>query len=132
MRHLGEAIAAPLFGWIADRVGARKIFVAAAILTMIGFVFVALGFTVFGALVMLLFRGALASLGPAVIAQSLTEDEDVVGPLARMQAWRDLGAACGPLATGFLLTLVSAELQHGAVAVALAGGLIFWMLAPPK
>jgi hypothetical protein len=39
-----------------------------------------------------------------------------------MQAWRDLGAAFGPLATGFLLTTVSAEIQHGAIAIALAGG----------
>jgi len=132
MRHLGEAMAAPLFGWIADRVGARNVFVAAAALTMIGFICVALGFTVFGALMMLLFRGALASLGPAVITQSLGADEEAVGPLARMQAWRDLGAACGPLATGFLLTVVSAELQHAAVAVALAGGLLFWMLTPAK
>jgi MFS family permease len=132
MRHLGEAIAAPLFGWIADRVGARKVFVSAAVLTTIGFVCVALGLTVFGALVMLLFRGALASLGPAVITQSLGEEDDAIGPLARMQAWRDLGAAFGPLVTGFLLTFVSAEFQHGAVAVALAGGLLFWMLSPPK
>ncbi len=132
MRHFGEAIAAPLFGWIADRFGARRIFVLAAALTMLGFVGVALGFTVFGALVMLLFRGALASLGPAVIAQSLDADEHAVGPLARMQAWRDLGAACGPLVTGFLLTFVSAELQHAAVAVALAAGLLYWMLSSTK
>ena len=95
---------------------------------MLGFVCVALGFTVSGALVMLLFRGALASLGPAVIAQSLAADEQAVGPLARMQAWRDLGAACGPLLTGFLLAYASAEFQHGAVAVALAAGLFYWML----
>ncbi|MFY0612085.1 MAG: MFS transporter [Hyphomicrobiaceae bacterium] len=132
MRHLGEAVAAPLFGWIADRMGARKVFVAAAVLTMVGFVCVALGLTVFGALVMLLFRGALASLGPAVIAQSLAQDEDAVGPLARMQAWRDLGAAFGPLATGFLLTVISAEVQHGAVAIAMAAGLVYWMLASKK
>ena len=86
MRHFGEAIAAPLFGWIADRIGARKVFVSAAILTMFGFVGVALALTIAGALVMLLFRGALASLGPAVIAQSLGEDDDAIGPLARMQA----------------------------------------------
>lgn len=129
MRHFGEAIAAPLFGWIADRFGARKVFVAAALLTTLGFVSVALGLTVFGALVMLLFRGALASLGPAVIAQSIAADEEAIGPLARMQAWRDFGAACGPLATGFLLTLLSPEIQHAAVAVALAAGLVYWMLA---
>lgn len=132
IRHIGEAVAAPLFGWIADRLGARRMFVASTGLTMIGFVFVATGFTVVGALIMLLFRGALASLGPAVIIQSLDRQDDPIGPLARMQAWRDLGAACGPLATGFLLTVVSAELQHGAVAIAIAGGLVFWMLAPSK
>ncbi len=129
MRHFGEAIAAPLFGWIADRVGARKVFFAAAVLTTLGFVGVALGLTVLGALVMLLFRGALASLGPAVIAQSIAATDDAIGPLARMQAWRDFGAACGPLATGFLLTMVSAELQHGAMAIALALGLLYAMSA---
>jgi len=128
MRHFGEAIAAPLFGWIADRVGAHRVFGMAALLTMLGFVGVAVGLTVMGALVMLLFRGALASLGPAVIAQSLDDDEDVLGPLARMQTWRDIGASCGPLATGFLLTVVSAEIQHAMVAVALAAGLLYWIL----
>ena len=132
MRHFGEAIAAPLFGWIADRFGARRVFVAAAILTMLGFVFVAIGLTVLGALIMLLFRGALASLGPAVITQSLAEEEEAIGPLARMQAWRDFGAACGPLATGFLLTVVSAELQHAAMAGAIAMGLLYWGFASEK
>ena len=126
IRHFGEAIAAPLFGWIADHLGARKVFVLAAFLTMLGFIGVAIGYTVAGALVMLLFRGALASLGPAVIAQSLSADEDALGPLAGMQTWRDIGASCGPLATGFLLTVVSAEVQHAMVAVAMAGGLLYW------
>ena len=130
MRHFGEAIAAPLFGWFADRMGARKVFIASSVLTMIGFICVAVGATVIGALVMLLFRGALASLGPAVIVQSLARDSDAIGPLARMQAWRDLGAACGPLATGFLLAVASAEVQHAAVAIALAGALLYWLLTP--
>lgn len=132
MRHFGEAIAAPLFGWIADHLGARRVFVGAAILTMCGFALVAGGLTVIGALIMLLFRGALASLGPAVIAQSLEVGADVLGPLARMQAWRDLGAACGPLVTGVLLAYVSAELQHGLVACALGAGIAYWALARPN
>jgi len=126
LRHFGEAIGAPLFGWIADRYGARSVFVVAAIMTMMGFVLVALGITIIGAIVMLVFRGALASLGPAVIAQSLSADEDAIGPLARMQAWRDLGAACGPVATGFLLSILSAELQHAFVAMFLGAGLLYW------
>jgi MFS family permease len=120
MRHFGEAIAAPLFGWIADRFGARRVFVAAAALTMLGFIGVASGFVVIGALVMLLFRGALAY------------DEDAIGPLARMQAWRDFGAACGPLATGFLLAVVSPEIQLAAVAAAMAGGLAYWLLTTSR
>ena len=132
MRHFGEAIAAPLFGWLADRAGARGVFITSSILTMVGFVCVAIGFTIAGALVMLLFRGALASLGPAVIVQSLDKEADVIGPLARMQAWRDLGAACGPLATGFLLSVASAELQHGAVAIALLLSLAHWMVVSIK
>jgi MFS family permease len=129
MRHFGEAIAAPLFGWIADRFGARRVFIWAAALTMIGFILVAIEATSIGALIMLLFRGALASLGPAVITQSLDDDEEAIGPLARMQAWRDFGAACGPLVTGFLLTFVSAEIQYAAMALALAGGILFWALS---
>ena len=129
MRHFGEAIAAPLFGWIADRFGARRVFIWAAALTMIGFILVAIEATIIGALIMLLFRGALASLGPAVITQSLDDDEEAIGPLARMQAWRDFGAACGPLVTGFLLTFVSAEIQYAAMALALAGGILFWALS---
>jgi MFS family permease len=132
MRHFGEAIAAPLFGWIADRYGARQVFMIAAVLTMLGFIGVALGFTITGALVMLLFRGALASLGPTVIAQSLSTDEDVLGPVARMQTWRDIGASCGPLVTGFLLTVVSAEIQHGMVAFAMAAGLMYWVISEKR
>lgn len=128
MRHFGEAIAAPLFGWIADRVGARRVFLIAAALTMLGFVGVAIGLTVTGALVMLIFRGALASLGPAVIAQTLSADEDALGALARMWTWRDIGASAGPLATGFLLTVVSAEIQHAIVAVAMTAGLVYWLI----
>ena len=96
---------------------------------MIGFILVAIEATIIGALIMLLFRGALASLGPAVITQSLDDDEEAIGPLARMQAWRDFGAACGPLVTGFLLTFVSAEIQYAAMALALAGGILFWALS---
>lgn len=127
MRHFGEMFAAPLFGWIADRFGARHVFIASSVITIAGFVSIALGLTVFGAIVMLFFRGALASLGPALIVQSLAADASAINPLARMQAWRDLGAACGPLMAGFALTVVSAELQHAVVAIALSGGLLYWL-----
>ena len=126
VRHFGEAIAAPLFGFIADKAGTLKVFTIAAVLTTCGFIMVAFGFTVSGAIIMLIFRGALASLGPAVIVNNLEQDQDVISPLARMHAWRDLGAAIGPLTTGFLLTAVSAEFLHGAVAILLSFTLLYW------
>lgn len=128
VRHFAEAVAAPLFGWIADLAGARKVFLASSVLTMIGFTMVAAGFTVAGALVMLVFRGALASAGPTVVSQETAEDEDVMSAMARMQAWRDFGAACGPLVTGALLAVVSAEWQHGMVAVLMLAGIAYWRI----
>ena len=126
LRHIGEAIAAPAFGWIADRFGARRIFIGSLFFTIIGFASISAGLTVTGAIVMLIFRGALASTGPAIIVQSMDSCDPVITPLARMQAWRDLGAAFGPLFTGFALSIFSPETQHAIMAAALLGGLIFW------
>jgi len=129
MRHFGEAIAAPLFGAMGDRLGPTRVFCVAAAATSAGFAGIALGFTVAGSLVMLVFRGALASLGPATVVQATHADASVMVPLARMQAWRDLGAALGPLATGYALSLVSAQWLHGAMAVLTAVGLAAWWRA---
>lgn len=132
LRHFGEAIAAPFFGWLADRIGARRVFIAASALTTLGFALVAGGFVVVGAVVMMIFRGALAALGPAVIAEGLAEEADTIGPLARMQSWRDLGAACGPLLTGLLLTAVEPELQLATVTLALAVATLVFVRATAR
>ena len=126
MRHVGEAIAAPIFGWIADKVGANLVFALSTLATITGFYFVAVGFTISGALTMLIFRGALASLGPAVIAQSTQGSDGPLQLFAKMQAWRDLGAACGPLITGALLAYASPESLHAAVGIAMTIMFIFW------
>ena len=127
MRHVCEAVAAPLFGIFADRFGAARMFVAAGIMTAVGFAGVAVGLTVSGALVMLFFRGALASLGPAAIVENLEHREPAVAPLARMQAWRDLGAALGPLLTGYALAVVTAQLMHAVLAILMPIALIAWV-----
>ena len=126
LRHLGEALAAPLFGAIGDRFGAARVFALSGAVTAAGFVLVATDFTVTGAVLMLVFRGALASLGPATIVQAAGQHDSVMAPLARMQAWRDLGAAIGPLGTGFAISTVSPQFLHGCVALLLSLSMTWW------
>src|SRR5690606_28039702 len=94
-RHVAEAVAAPLFGGLGDRYGAPRVFAIMTFAAAAGFAAIAAGVTVPGALIMLTARGALQALGPAVIVQE-AGDEAVIAPLARQQAWRDLGAAIAP------------------------------------
>ena len=117
LRHVGEALAAPIFGNLGDKFGAVKIFLISAALTIFGLILVALDEVVFGAIVLLIFRGAIATLGPAIIAKQFDGNETVLNNLARLQSWRDLGAAAGPIVTGFALIYVSAGLQHFILAV---------------
>jgi hypothetical protein len=46
-----------------------------------------------------------------------------------LQAWRDLGAAIGPLVTGYALSLVSAQWLHGVLAGLTLIGLAAWWRA---
>jgi|TARA_B100001059_G_C17763743_1_gene544361 MFS family permease len=126
LRHFGEAIAAPIFGYIADIIGAKKIFLISALLTVSGLLLISQDYIIIGAIILLIFRGALAALGPAIIAQSEVSEENILGNLARMQTWRDLGAALGPVITGSTLLLVSAELQHLILAIIFTSFLVLF------
>ena len=126
VRHVCDAAGAPLFGTIGERYGAGRILVVSMAFTAIGFIGIASGFTIAGTLLMLFFRSALTILGPAVVVSRLSATQPAIGDLARMHAWRDVGAAVGPLATGMLLTVVSAELLHVVVGVLVAVGMLAW------
>ena len=126
VRHVCDAVGAPLFGAIGDRRGTGRILVVSMACTAVGFIGIASGFTIAGALLMLFSRSALAVLGPAVVVRRMSPTQSAIGDLARMHAWRDLGAAVGPLATGMLLTLASAELLHGVVGALVAVGMLAW------
>ena len=126
VRHVCDAVGAPLFGASGDRHGTGRILVVSMACTAVGFIGIASGFTIAGALLMLFFRSALAVLGPAVVVRRMSATQSVIGDLARMHAWRDLGAAVGPLVTGLLLTVTSAELLHGVVGALVTVGMLAW------
>ena len=117
LRHVGEALAAPLFGSLGDKFGAVRIFLISAASTILGLILISLNEVIFGAIVLLIFRGAIATLGPTIIAKQFDGSDTVLDNLARLQSWRDLGAAAGPIVTGFALLYVSAELQHFILAI---------------
>lgn len=127
LRHFGEAIASPVFGTMADYIGARKVFIISCILVVIGFLLVSIEMITTGAIILLIFRGAMASLGPALIAQSINNDNNVKNSLSRMQTFRDLGAAIGPIATGVTLSYFSPEVQHLILGIIFAVFFIFFL-----
>ena len=73
-------------------------------------------------------RGALGTLIPAAVARYAAGG--LLQPLARNQTWRDVGAAVGPLVTGFLLSVTTPEVLHLILAVVVLTSLL-WLLAAP-
>lgn len=126
VRHVCDAVGAPLFGVFGDRLGVGRVLVLSMVFTAVGFLGIASGFTIAGALSMLFFRSALTVLGPAVVVRQTSATQPVIGDLARMHAWRDVGAAVGPLATGVLLTVTTPEFLHGAMGVFVLLGMLAW------
>ncbi len=125
-RRLAEMVAAPASGLIADRWGVRRPFLCAAILLVAGFAGVGSGWLYTGALAIVLARGALGTLFPAAVV--LFAPKAVLQPLARNQTWRDIGAAAGPLATGFGLTLTTPQALHLGFAIMFVASLL-WLVA---
>ncbi len=127
-RRVAEMVVAPISGHIADRFGVRAPLVISSVVLAAGLAMVGVGWLYIGALAIVLARGALGTLIPAAVA--LFADESVLQPLARNQTWRDVGAAAGPLSTGFVLAVTTPEMIH-----LLLGGIylatLLWLMAAP-
>ena len=128
VRRISEMLIAPVSGAIADRFGVRLPLVTASLAAIVGFTLIGLGSLIAGSIAIVVARGALGTLFPAAVANFTPNN--VLQSLARNQTWRDMGAALGPLATGFLFDVISAETLHLAVAVIYAASL-FWLMVSP-
>lgn len=125
VRRVAEMIVAPSSGYIADRFGVRLPLIGSSLLLVAGLGLVGMGWLYSGAFAIVIARGALGTLIPAAVA--LFASSNVLQPLARNQTWRDIGAALGPLSTGFLLALTSPEALHLALALIFLASLL-WLL----
>ena len=128
-RRVIEMVVAPLSGYIADRFGVRVPLLAASFLLVVGLGLVGLGWLYTGALAIILARVALGTLIPAAVA--LFAPDAVLQSLARNQTWRDIGAALGPLTTGFVLGSTKPETLHLILAAVFLVSLL-WLLSWPN
>ena len=94
---------------------------------MVGILLISIEIIVMGAIILLIFRGAMASLGPALIAQNINNDNKVKNDLSRMRTFRDLGAAIGPIVTGVTHSYFSPETQHSILGVTFTFFFLFFL-----
>ena len=127
-RRLVEMISAPLAGIISDNLGVKVPLIFALIFVVLGFLLVGMGSLILGSILIILARGALGTLFPAAV--SLLATRSKLEPLARNQAWRDVGAAIGPLGTGLLLIVATPMMLHTALSILFIISFIWLLLSP--
>ena len=123
LRRVGEALFAPIGGWLGDRLGTEAALFAATLLTLAGLGAIALGAVYPGAGAVIVGRAAIAALGPATVA-ARSPPAQLMHRMATMQTWRDFGAALGPLLSGFFLAGFAMSAIYLALALILAAALL--------
>jgi MFS transporter, DHA1 family, multidrug resistance protein len=90
----------PFGGWIADRYGLEKVFSISLIMVLTGLTFLTVGYIEVGAIVLFAFYSILSALTPGAAS---TKGSHALDAVSENATWRDIGAALGTLAGGFLL-----------------------------
>jgi MFS family permease len=119
LRYAAEIVLGPPSGALAERIGATRLLIVCSCGSAVGLAAMGLGAVWAGAIAVVLLRGLIQPL-PAPVAAAANPGPGRVRALARLATWRDLGAACGPLAAGALLPLVPAAILYSATAFLLA------------
>jgi MFS family permease len=121
LRWLVEITTGPLGGWIGDRFGAQRIAIANGTLLVGGFVLIAVGHDVLGALLVVMTRGMFNTLIPVLVIERGHGNKGggVLSSQASYSTWRDFGAAVGPLSAPWLFLNVAQGPLYGALAAAL-------------
>lgn len=118
LRWLVEVTTGPIGGWIGDRFGAGRISIVNAALLVGGFVLIAAGHEVMGALLVVMTRGMFNTLIPVLVIER--GHGSVLSSQASYSTWRDFGAAVGPLTAPWLFLNVPQAPLYTALSAALA------------
>jgi MFS family permease len=121
LRYVSEILLSPSGGALAHRYGARRMLVAlslgaAGALATLG---APEPFLWLGVLATVILRALLQPLPAPVIAEDCPGAARVPA-LARQAVWRDIGAAAGPLAGGFLFPVLPAMVVYAGAAALFA------------
>lgn len=126
-RRAAEMLIAPQAGFLADKFGVVKPLLLMLCLSSLGFLSIGLSQLILGSMLLVVSRGALGTLYPA--AASALYPEQKITALTRNQTHRDIGAATGPVITGFGLVYFTAEQLHVAVFVLCAINILIFICA---
>lgn len=127
----------PASGWVADRVGAKRVFVAAMFVFLAGSLLCAIQTTLTGLILSRALQGAggamMVPVGRLIVLRSVAK-EDMIQALSYITVPALIGPAIGPVLGALLTTSVGwqsiflVNLPIGAVAV----GLAIWLLPDVK
>ena len=126
LRWLVEITTGPLGGWIGDRFGAHQVAIGNGVLLVGGFVLIACGLEVTGALLVVMTRGMFNTLIPVLVIKR--GKGGVLSSQASYSTWRDFGAAVGPLTAPWLFLNVSQAPLYAVLAAALGLAAYFCLI----
>lgn len=98
-RRIALVALSTLGGWLADQVGFEKVFLGSLFLIMSGLFIIGSGWVAAGTVLVFSFYGVFSAIAPGTVSKS----QSALHAAAENATWRDIGAATGTLAGGFLL-----------------------------
>lgn len=91
----------PAGGWVADKIGLDRVFSISMLLLVSGLIVMAAGWIGTGAVIVFAFHSINAAITPGFVSRGRA---NALAAVAGNATWRDIGAAVGTLAGGFLIS----------------------------
>ena len=114
-------------GPLIDRLGARRLLVPCVVVVVAGLLGIAHGALYAGAIVVVVARAFLSSVGPVLATQE--RSGSIVERLAAFATWVDSGLAVGPLVAGVATARLGTPALYQALAAAIATALTVHLIA---